>query len=71
MKYLTSEEYNSIVTTIVRSSDYITSLEKKKFDLIFDKLFKITEDDFLKKEEINHPISDKKAWDIAIKKANS
>ena len=57
MKYLTSQEYNSIITTIVKSSDYITSLEKKKFDLIFDKLFKITEDDFLKKEEINHPIS--------------
>ena len=49
MKYLTSQEYNSIVTTIVGSSNYITSLEKKKFDLIFDKLFKITEDDFLKK----------------------
>jgi len=56
-KYLTSQEYNSIVTTIVGSSNYITSLEKKKFDLIFDKLFKITEDDFLKKESINHPIS--------------
>jgi hypothetical protein len=56
-KYLTSQEYNSIVTTIVGSSNYITSLEKKKFDLIFDKLFKITEDDFLKKEEINKPIT--------------
>ncbi len=57
MKYLSSQEYNSIVTTICNSSSYVTSLEKKKFDLIFDKLFKITEDDFLKKEEINHPIS--------------
>ena len=57
MKYLSSKEYNSIVTTIVNSSNYVTSLEKKNFDLIFDKLFKITEDDFLKKEEINHPIS--------------
>ena len=36
---------------------HILFLEKKNFDLIFDKLFKITEDDFLKKEEINHPIS--------------
>jgi len=56
-KFLNFEEYNSIVTTIVNSSNYVTSLEKKNFDLIFDKLFKITEDDFLKKEEINHPIS--------------
>ena len=56
-KYLNSQEYNSIVTTITTSSSYVTSLEKKKFDLIFDKLFKITEDDFLKKEEINHPIT--------------
>ncbi len=56
-KYLNSQEYNSIVTTITNSSSYVTSLEKKKFDLIFDKLFKITEDDFLKKEEINHPIT--------------
>ena len=56
-KYLNSQEYNSIVTTITSSSSYVTSLEKKKFDLIFDKLFKITEDDFLKKEEINHPIT--------------
>ena len=71
MKYLTSQEYNSIVTTIVRSSDYITSLEKKKFDLIFDKLFVITEDDIISNEEINHPISEKESWDIAIKKANS
>ena len=56
-KYLNSQEYNSIVTTITNSSSYVTSLEKKKFDLIFDKLFKITEDDFLKKEEINKPIT--------------
>ena len=56
-KYLNSQEYNSIVTTITTSSSYVSSLEKKKSDLIFDKLFKITEDDFLKKEEINHPIT--------------
>ena len=56
-KYLTSKEYNSIVVTIQKSANYITDKEKKMFDLIFDKLFKITEDDFLKKEEINYPIS--------------
>ena len=70
-KYLTSKEYNSIVVTIQKSSDYITDKEKKEFDLIFDKLFVITEDDIISNEEINHPISDKESWDIAIKKANS
>ncbi len=70
-KYLTSQEYNSIVVTIQKSSNYITDKEKKEFDLIFDKLFVITEDDIISNEEINHPISDKESWDIAIKKANS
>ena len=56
-KYLTSTEYNKIIVTIQKSVNYITDKEKKEFDLIFDKLFKITEDDFLKKEEINHPTS--------------
>ena len=70
-KYLTSSEYNSIVVTIQKSSNYITDKEKKEFDLIFDKLFVITEDDIISNEEINHPISDKQSWDIAIKKANS
>jgi len=70
-KYLTSTEYNKLVVTIQKSANYITDKEKKEFDLIFDKLFTITEDDLLKKEEINHPISDKQSWDIAIKKANS
>ena len=56
-KYLTSQEYNSIVVTIQKSSDYITDQEKKEFDLIFDKLFVITEDDIISNEEINHPIS--------------
>ena len=56
-KYLTSNEYNKIVVTIQKSVNYITDKEKKEFDLIFDKLFKITEDDFLKNEEINHPIT--------------
>ena len=70
-KYLTSSEYNSIVVTIQKSSNYITDKEKKEFDLIFDKLFVITEDDIISNEEINHPISEKESWDIAIKKANS
>ena len=56
-KYLTSQEYNSVIVTIQKSANYITDKEKKMFDLIFDKLFKITEDDFLKKESINHPIT--------------
>ena len=70
-KYLTSSEYNKIVVTIQKSVNYITDKEKKEFDLIFDKLFAITEDDIISNEEINHPISDKESWDIAIKKANS
>ena len=70
-KYLTSSEYNKIVVTIQKSVNYITDKEKKEFDLIFDKLFVITEDDIISNEEINHPISDKESWDIAIKKANS
>ena len=56
-KYLTSQEYNSIVVTIQKSSNYITDKEKKEFDLIFDKLFVITEDDIISNEEINHPIT--------------
>mgnify|MGYP003128199457 FL=1 len=56
-KYLTSQEYNSIVVTIQKSSNYITDKEKKEFDLIFDKLFVITDDDIISNEEINHPIS--------------
>jgi hypothetical protein len=56
-KYLTSSEYNSLVVTIQKSVNYITDKEKKEFDLIFDKLFVITEDDMMSNEEINHPIS--------------
>ena len=56
-KYLTSTEYNKIVVTIQKSVNYITDKEKKEFDLIFDKLFVITEDDIISNEEINHPIS--------------
>ena len=56
-KYLTSKEYNSLVVTVQKSANYITDKEKKMFDLIFDKLFVITEDDIISNEEINHPIS--------------
>ena len=56
-KYLTSQEYNSLVVTVQKSANYITDKEKKMFDLIFDKLFVITEDDIISNEEINHPIS--------------
>ena len=56
-KYLTSSEYNSLVVTVQKSANYITDKEKKMFDLIFDKLFVITEDDIISNEEINHPIS--------------
>ena len=56
-KYLTSQEYNSVIVTIQKSSNYITDKEKKEFDLIFDKLFVITDDDIISNEEINHPIS--------------
>ena len=56
-KYLTSQEYNSVVVTIQKSANYITDKEKKMFDLIFEKLFVITEDDIISNEEINHPIT--------------
>tara|TARA_A100001388_G_C28673787_1_gene452940 strand:- start:230 stop:418 length:189 start_codon:yes stop_codon:yes gene_type:complete len=56
-KYLTSSEYNSLVVTVQKSANYITDKEKKMFDLIFEKLFVITEDDIISNEEINHPIS--------------
>ena len=59
-KFLNFEEYNTIVDTIYRSTDFIVygKYEKKEFyDTLFNKLFSIQEDDLLKKEEINHPIS--------------
>jgi len=56
-KYLTSSEYNKIEVTIQKSVNYITKKKKKEFDLIFDKLFVITEDDIISNEEINHPIT--------------
>ena len=56
-KYLTSSEYNSLVVTVQKSANYITDKEKKMFDLIFEKLFVITDEDIISNEEINHPIS--------------
>ena len=59
-KFLNFEEYNTIVDTIYRSTDFIVygKYEKKEFyDTLFNKLFSIQEDDLLKKESINHPIS--------------
>ena len=59
-KFLNFEEYNTIVDTIYRSTDFIVygKYEKKEFyDTLFNKLFSISEYDLLKKEEINHPIS--------------
>ena len=56
-KYLTSIEYNKLVVTVQKSCNYITDKEKKEFDLIFEKLFVITDDDIISNEEINHPTS--------------
>ena len=56
-KYLTSNEYNKLVVTVQKSANYITDKEKKEFDLIFDKLFVITDDDIISNEEISHPIT--------------
>jgi len=54
-KFLNSQEYNSLVKTICNSVDYV--IDPKKFDLIFDKLFTITEDDLLQQELINKPLT--------------
>ena len=73
-KFLNFEEYNTILLAVNSSTDFIINGRSKKkefYDTLFNKLFSIQEDDLLKKEEINHPISEKKSWDIAIKKANS
>ena len=59
-KFLNFEEYNTILLAINSSTDFVLhgSTKKKEFyDHLFNKLFSIQEDDLLKKEEINHPIS--------------
>ena len=58
-KFLNAEEYNTIVLAITNSADYYcySKYEKKEFyKTLFDKLFTIQENDFLKKEEINYPL---------------
>ena len=54
-KYLNSKEYNSLVNIVCHSAEYM--LNEEKYDLILDKLYKITEKDIISKEEINHPIT--------------
>ena len=76
MKYLNSEEYNALVLAVNESSDFIAHGRKGRtkeqfYKTLFSKLFSIQEDDLLKKESINHPISERESWDIAIKEANS
>ena len=58
-KFLNFEEYNTILLAINTSTDFIINGSNKKKDFynnLFEKLFTIQENDFLKKEEINHPI---------------
>jgi hypothetical protein len=62
MKYLNSQEYNTILLAINEYSGFVAHGGKGKsqeqfYKILFDKLFTITEDDLLKKESINHPIS--------------
>jgi hypothetical protein len=59
-KFLNFEEYNTILLAINTSTDFIVNGSRGKKDFynnLFEKLFTIQENDFLKKEEINHPIS--------------
>ena len=59
-KYLNFEEYNTVLLAINTSTDYVVyGKDKKKefYDTLFNKLFSIQEDDLLKNEEINYPIS--------------
>ena len=59
-KFLNFEEYNTILLAINTSTAVIINGSNKKKDFynnLFEKLFTIQENDFLKKEEINHPIS--------------
>ena len=59
-KFLNFEEYNTILLAINTSTDFIINWSNYNNDFynnLFEKLFTIQENDFLKKEEINHPIS--------------
>lgn len=62
MKYLNSEEYNTLVLAVNESADFIARgrqgrTKEQFYKTLFNKLFTITEDDLLKKESVNHPIS--------------
>jgi len=59
-KFLNFEEYNTILLAVNSSTDFIVNGRSKKkefYDTLFNKLFSIQEDDLLKNEEINYPIS--------------
>ena len=59
-KFLNFEEYNTILLAVNSSTDFIINGRSKKkefYDTLFNKLFSIQEEDLLKKEEINYPIS--------------
>ena len=59
-KFLNFEEYNTILLAVNSSTDFIINGRSKKkefYDTLFNKLFSIQDDDLLKKESINHPIS--------------
>ena len=59
-KFLNFEEYNTILLAVNSSTDFIVNGRSKKkefYDTLFNKLFSIQEEDLLKKEEINYPIT--------------
>ena len=59
-KFLNFEEYNTILLAVNSSTDFIVNGRSKKkefYDTLFNKLFSIQQDDLLKKEEINYPIT--------------
>ena len=59
-KYLNFEEYNTILLAINDSKDFLyhgLGSKKEFYETLFNKLFSIQEEDLLKKEEINYPIS--------------
>ena len=59
-KFLNFEEYNTVLLAINTSTDYVVyGKDKKKefYNTLFNKLFSIQEDDLLKNESINHPIT--------------
>ena len=62
MKKFLNLEYNTLVLAVNESADFIAHGRKGRtkeqfYKTLFDKLFTITEDDLLKKESINHPIT--------------